>query len=1059
MASRRSEKPAEDKTPSAPCDDPLTAGSLPFNECREISALFYDLAGSTHLLFELGLEEYGELLSDFQSRVRTIISSCGGVVREALGDGGIAIFGARAHADDAAVFAIRAGLELIAYYRQRDVGPFGKDLHLRVAVATSDVILVHEQSGIEDAFGSAPNLAARLQQLAPSDTVVVCSRTRELAARRYIYRHHGAYQVRGFEEPIDVWQILGPRRSPYRFMGSASLCGSMVGRQAELHAALDAWRQAASGDPQILVLEGDAGIGKSRLAYEIFRSNKSQKRRLLVFQCQPNGATSPFLPLAQRLQAEAGATIGTEGSLSAERLRTLLGRHGIFDERISEILLHAVGGSDRGAPTADSERTRMVEMLGWAVQHCLLAWTAKVPLLVAIEDYHWIDPASRGLVDLMVASMRRLPVLLLLTSRDPVELQATPVRRTTLRLGPLKPRETATMVRGISSENAFEPLPPDVIARLHRRTNGIPLLVEEACNWLGGLPASSRNGDWGEIVAATPLSTLGKTLSSRLATMGPAKRLAQIASALGRRFHRDWLEALLPGMAPQAVRSSLDALVEARILLRSRSGEYAFRHALLQEAIYRTLLGRTRSELHRSIYELATRQNALTRLPNAIVAHHAECCGLIEAAIALHVEVGKETFARAGAGQARQVLEHALALLKHVSDEGDRERLELRVLATLGPVLTSTEGTKSAAASALYERAVCLARKRPAEERGELFPVFWGWWYVGADFAVQRVRAEAVTRDLEDVRDPEVRLQVHHCAWAIDFNLGRHAGCVAAVDAGLELYVSGRGRENLTLYGGHDARVCGLGEKGLSLWLQGRPMEATALVSASLDWARRIGHVGSIAHALDISAMLHRYRCDFAELGRTSADMQRLARKNALPSLRAKARIYEGWCAGRTGEVQRGLKLIGRGFAIQREIGTREDFPVYSEMLADILLRAGAIEAARNVVADAIAEAQRTHHAFWLPVLYWRRASLEPDRDVALSWFSQALDCAREQGAAGLELSIFAEATTSDLVARLACPGICAVAASARKVEQDGPMAPVLSMVEGGIRSARCEEC
>ena len=304
----------------------------------------------------------------------------------------------------------------------------------------------------------------------------------------------------------------------------------------------------------------------------------------------------------------------------------------------------------------------------------------------------------------------------------------------------------------------------------------------------------------------------------------------------------------------------------------------------------------------------------------AALAEHAERGGLIQDAAAGYIAAAKESSARSAVAEARHLLERSLSLLEGIPHGELRERLELSALAALGPILTSTEGNKSPDACLLYERGVEMARRRPVSEQVEWFPLYWGWWFTGADFAIQRERAEAVIADLRDVADPQIQLQARHCAWAIDFNMGRHEACIEAVDAGMLLYQAGRGRENLTLYGGHDAKVCGLGQRGLSLWFKGYPERAVDSVRESTEWAQEIGHLGSIAHAYDIAAMLHRYRRNYAALQSVAEAMERLARKHDLASLRAKALIFEGWSEGNTGDAKRGRILAEAGFAIQREI-------------------------------------------------------------------------------------------------------------------------------------------
>jgi predicted ATPase len=377
------------------------------------------------------------------------------------------------------------------------------------------------------------------------------------------------------------------------------------------------------------------------------------------------------------------------------------------------------------------------------------------------------------------------------------------------------------------------------------------------------------------------------------------------------------------------------------------------------------------------------------------------------------------------------------------------------MLATLGPILTSTLGTKSAEACRLYERAVRIARRRPAGEQAEWFPVYWGWWYTGSDFGVQRARAAEIMSDLGDVDDPDVRLQVYHCVWAIDFNTGHHDSCVAAVDDGLRLYRPETAREGLALYSGHDAKVCGLGQKGLSLWLKGFPSQAVNLINESVNWALELEHVGSLAHAYDIAAMLHCYRRDHDSLRRIVDAMRELADGHALPLLRAKADIFDGWTMALLGNPDDGRKTVENGLAIQEDIGTREDFPVYAEMLSQILKMSFDLPSARDLLGKAIEEAERTGHLYWLPELYRRRALIVAEigdsRKEVVALLKSSLRLALDQNA----LTLFLRAFTSAL--ELKVSGVSAedfksgVATAINTVESGGELASIVNMIKASM--------
>jgi predicted ATPase len=359
--------------------------------------------------------------------------------------------------------------------------------------------------------------------------------------------------------------------------------------------------------------------------------------------------------------------------------------------------------------------------------------------------------------------------------------------------------------------------------------------------------------------------------------------------------------------------------------------------------------------------------------------------------------------------EGRELLEHALKLCEGMAPTGGRDAMRLSAMAALGPILTSTEGSGSSAARELYEKALEIARRRPASERATWFPVYWGWWFTGAD--IDNKRAQAILEELKDVDDPEIQLQIRHCIWAIDFYLGKHQSCIQAVDAGLPLYGAGRGGENFTLFGGHDAKVCALSHRGLSEWLTGRATSALKSMNEARQWASQTRHVGSIAHALYNAAMLSCYRRDFASLLGAIAELRPLTAKHKLRSLAAAADIFEGWCEGNIGQPQRGQEMIRRGLDIHTELQTPEDYPVYCGMLAELMARTGNSGEALELLSSAAVEAEVSGHRYWLAELHRRKAVLlfyeGAERDVVLRALVESLETAANQNATPLLIGAF----------------------------------------------------
>jgi predicted ATPase len=765
-------------------------------------------------------------------------------------------------------------------------------------------------------------------------------------------------------------------------------------------------------------------------------------------------------PLVDLIRS-ASASEEEAGELTRTHVAKLMHREGIKNDAVIRVIAFAVGTiSSFEHAAAEGSPGRVRERMIWAMRRCIDEWCEAGPTIFTVEDLHWIDPTSKDLVRELVEYITGKPVLLMLTTRNRVPWAETGSHVGRIRLHPLQRMEAGVLLAEIWRGRP-DSLPAAVVSLAYERTQGIPLFLEEISQWLASALGAGAS-EWVELLSNSRIASFENLLSARLGGMGHGKIVAQAASVIGREFDTELLRAILSALSEKRLSAGLKELVRAKILVPRRHGSqsgYAFRHSLIQESLYGLLLRKSRTALHQQIYRaVAGSPEARARMGAAVLAEHAERGGLFEEAAAQFIEAARESSARSAMAEARHLLDRVLKVLPGVPDGDERARLELSALAVLGPVLISTLGSRSPEARNLYERAVRIARRRPVHERAGWFPIYWGWWYTGGDFAVQRKRAKAVMGDLRDVADPEVQLQVQHCVWAIDFNLGRHETCIAAVDAGLALYHTGRGRESLIVYGGHDPRVCGLGQKGLSLWFEGFAIEARACIDEATRWAKELKHVGSIAHAYDIAAMLHRYRNDYVALKDTVASMRQLARKHEMRSLAAKALIFDGWRIARLGDARRGRKRAEEGFAIQREIGTREDFPVYSEMLADILERLGEHASAREVLDEALKETERTRHLYWQAELFRRRALLSAElgagTDEVLALLDRALYVAREQNATMLLLMAYDSALELGLSERLDQDFHAVVCSAMTHLQQQGETAQLVASISSKMSGA-----
>jgi predicted ATPase/class 3 adenylate cyclase len=979
-------------------------------ERRLLTALSYDLVGSTALLAQYDVEDFHDLIVAFQQSAMSAVISRGGYVME-LGDGGIGLFLHEMDSRDAAPLAIHAGLEIveacIRIGREKGRG----DMHVRVGIATSIALIRGTQQKLtaDNVTAIALAKATRLQAMAEPDTVIVSDRTRSLAGRSHAFRFEGVREVKGIAEPERVWRALSRRSAVGRFYAFGRVNTRLVGRSAELHAIAERWRAAVQGTGGVVLIRGEAGIGKSRLLHEFRRITRSERHRMLLLQCSPGGSRSTLHPLIQSVAGRAGEA---RSGLSRDAVSAWFARLGIRDADVVDVFSFMLGANDiHGATLRDASPELVSERTSRALRSMLQLVCADGPIALVVEDIHWIDPSSLHLVLELAQNVPRYPALLVLTTRGegPSALLELP-HVSHIPLGRFDPEETrvAIDVMWPRSRRPDAEL-PDLINRV---TGGVPLYIEEICRWMAENTGFTTS-QLAKAVTPGAASVLETVLNARIEPLGAAKEVVRAAAVAGMQFDLRLLRELLPDLSPDAILIALDQLGDAGLLVRTRSGNgvfYSFRHALIQETIYSTLLRKSRQLLQRRLFAaLDSNRELAPWIGTAALAEHAERAGLIENAIRNFVAAGKESSARSAMIEARHLLEHALQLCEAVADAGARDALKLSAVAALGPVLTSTEGSGSPAARELYESAVEIARRRPVSERAAWFAVYWGWWFTGAD--VDNKRAQAILDELKDVRDPEIQLQIRHCIWAIDFYLGKHRSCVEAVNAGLPLYEAGRGSENFTLFGGHDAKVCGLSHRALSEWLTGRAASAVRSIAQARQWAHQTEHIGSIAHALYNEAMFNCYRRDFRSLRSVIEETRPLTVTHRLRSLAAALDIFEGWCEGNAGRLERGHDMIRKGLQVHAELQTPEDYPVYCGMLAELLARTGKSAEALELLFSAAQQAERSGHRYWLAEIHRRRARLlfqeGARREDVLSALVQSLNIALEQNAVPLLLAAY----------------------------------------------------
>jgi predicted ATPase len=813
---------------------------------------------------------------------------------------------------------------------------------------------------------------------------------------------------------VHVWRVVRLDEALSRFEAVHRLgLTPLVGREEEIDLLCRRWAQALAGHGRVVLLSGEAGIGKSRIAETLRDRVAVDSATVWRLQCSLHYANSALHPVVTRLERVLEFDREDRAERRLEKIEALLERAEQPVEKVAPLLaaLLSVPTGDRYPPLQVSPQLQREHTLA-ALQGLLLGLATRTPVLLIVEDVHWIDPTSQELLDLLVERLSGVRALVLFTFRPgywPVWAGWSHV--TVCVVNRLGHGEAAELVRLLAGGKALpEPVREEIVAR----TDGVPLFIEEVTKTVLESGALEERADRYALAGPLPPrlvpATLQDSLMARLDQAAPLKEVAQIGSVIGRQFSYELLAAVA-GVPDEELQAALGQLVKAE--LASRHGTpphatYTFKHALVQEAAYESLLFARRQALHARVLEIleATRPDVVCSSPE-LLAYHATAAGLHEKAVHYRHLAGLWASERSANAEAIAHLTSGLEVLREVRDSPERRQQELALRITLGPVLINARGARTREVAENYAKARELCAQLP--ESALHFAAIWGSWRISENFRTKRDLAYSLSAVAERLGDPGLRLQAHHCLWATLFHLAQHEACCEHVAKALYLYGLGDYHAHSALYAGHDPKVCALGERALALWLLGFPEGSLEAIREAMAWARTLVHAGSVAHGMDIRLMVHRYRRDVDVVRRDAEEMMAFGEEHGLPVQRAKGMVFLGWALAEENEVERGLALMREGLEVQKAIDTREDFPVFFDMLASAYARSGRRELALDVLTEILEETERTGLCYWTPELYRVRGevllSMTPgSEDEAEGWFRRALDLAREQRARSLEL-------------------------------------------------------
>jgi len=994
---------------------PVSGASTPAEaERRQLTVMFCDLVGSTMLSTRFDPEDLREIVGAYHCCVADTVGRFAGFVAKYMGDGVLVYFGyPEAHEDDAER-AVRAGLAVINAVGRLDVP---ESLNVRLGIANGLVVVgdligagAAQERGV---VGETPNLAARLQALAAPDTLVISENTRRQIGGLFEIEDLGLQPLAGFAEPQHAWRVLGESGVVSRFEALRSEATPLIGRDEELDLLLRRGQQAKAGEGRVVLISGEPGIGKSRLTAELGARIADEPHTRLRYFCSPHHQDSALYPFIVQLERASGFARDDTVEQKLDKLREVLAPCARGDdeiEQLAELLSLPNSASDL---TLSPQRKRQ-KLLG-ALLHQLEALARNRPVLMIFEDAHWIDPSSRELLDLIFARISRLRVLLIVTFRPEFQhAWSGQPHVSVLALNRLGERDGTALVERLAGNAG---LSHEIVTEIVERADGVPLFVEELTKAV--LETGKRDNRSAALLATSPLpnlaipATLHASLIARLDRLGPiAKEVAQIGAVIGREFSYELIVAVAERPEPE-LEIALARLTNAELLFCRGTpphSSYLFKHALVQDVAYATLLRSRRHHLHAAIATVLERDfpEIIAAQPE-LLAYHCTEAGLTEKAIDNWHRAGEDAIERSANLEAIAHLTRGLKILEDLPEGPQRDEKELAFqVALLTPLFAarfgSAEGERAAA------RALELSRRTDADQWA-LFRALFGLsmtYAVRGKIGIGREAAEQLLLVGERLHDPEPLGYAHH---AMGNNLLWFAELDAArthLEKGIALYQPKWNRSLAFYFGFNCSSNCHFFVARV-LWHLGYPDQALRCAEQAVAIATAISHPVSRAGALSWAAALHQLR---GEVGRAreiaEADLV-LTTEEMIPFFRSHAVILRGWALVQQGQGEEGIAQLREGLAAYRATGAELECSHWLALLAEAYGYTDQPVEALRLIAEALDHVVQTGVVYYEAELHRLDGELRlrldtPDEQRAETGFHRALEIARQQQAKSWEL-------------------------------------------------------
>jgi class 3 adenylate cyclase/tetratricopeptide (TPR) repeat protein len=983
-------------------------------ERRQLTVMFCDLVGSTALSARLDPEDMRTIISSYRKAAAKAVQDHDGFVARYMGDGILAYFGyPKAHERDAE-HAVRAGLAIAGVAPTLE-NAFDETLHVRVGIATGIVVVGDITESGEarerDVVGDTPNLAARLQGIAKPDSVVIAEATRRLIGDLFQLNDLGAQELKGITTETRAFQVVRAHSLESRFKAMRGALTPLVGRDEELKLLLHLWGKAKDGDGQVVLLSGEAGIGKTRLLEVLKERARLQAAACSEFRCSPEHRSTALYPVVQFLQRlmrfhECNSPVERLARLEA----SLIGYKFCGPEDVSlmaNLLSLPVGEkylSFVGSPALQKRRT-LESLVAWLCERA-----AENPLLAIWEDLHWADPSTLELLGLLIDRLPNVSIMTAFTYRSTfVPPWSTRPPVTELKVNRLDDSDVESMVRALAK---LHDLPPLAVKRIVVKTDGVPLFVEELTKMLletGALRETTMLGARGDLADTDVPSTLQDSLMARLDRLESAKTVAQIGATIGREFAYGLIREVGEYDDPTLERE-LRRLCDAELLREygvPPASRYTFRHALIRDAAYNSLLRSRKRLVHRKVAEVLKKREGIDQSPPELLAHHFAEAQLPEIAIDYWQKAGEQAVRRSANSEAVNQLEAGLELLRKLSPSTARDSKELSLQVALGAPLIAVKGFASAEVQAIFIRARELCGVLHATR--DLFPVLFrlrSFHLVKGDNETAYDLGKELVELARGVGDPDLLIEAHYALGAAIYYRGDFPSALEEFRRMETFYDADRHSSHAYLYGQEPGMAC-LAYQACALAYMGQAANGQQKLRAALAIAEKANHPFSLAFSWTFAAWFYSV-CGHARRTQSSAQIAiAVSTKYGFPFWRAMATNFLGGALTEQGRPLEALELLLQGINGVRMTGSEQGTVLWLRLLSRTYGALGRYADALRSIDESIAMSEsRGDKNFDSASIHRVKGGLllacrerPADVETAEALFARSLDLGQRQGA------------------------------------------------------------